>query len=140
MKKLILVGGGLVLAGGIAAVVISRRSDDGYDDDEIDTGLAQGEFGERGAPAPEQKMSSAETRTDITPEKLSMAARIGESTEAIRKSFPAVSEEEINGADGDLDRLAELIAKKNDGKQDSIKRELSDILARETPRPSYPAH
>jgi hypothetical protein len=59
---------------------------------------------------------------------------------AIREVWPALSEEEINGAEGDLERLAERIAEKTEHPRDEIRRRLDEILARETPRPSYPAH
>jgi hypothetical protein len=139
MRKLLLIGG-LAVGLGVGAVLAKRMMSSGYEEDEIDTGLGGGEFGERGAPAPEQKAARAKTRTDISPEQLSVAARVGESADAIRRAWPALSNDEITGADGDLDRLAQIIAEKAEQPRDQVRRRIDEILAQETPRPSYPAH
>ncbi|MBI2760640.1 MAG: hypothetical protein HYX51_04340 [Chloroflexi bacterium] len=139
MRKLLLVGG-LAVGAGVAAVVVSRLRTSGYEDDEIDTGLGGGDFGNRGAPAPEQKMAPAETRTDISPERLSMASRLAESAEAIRTIWPAITEDDINRAEGDLERLTQRIAEKVEQPREQVRERLDGVLAQETPNPSYPAH
>lgn len=138
MKKKWLLGG-LVLGGVVGAIVARKKLAPGYKDEAIDAAGA-GEFGYRAPDAPEQQDAPAQTRTEVTAEALSMAARVGASVGAIREVWPALSEEEINGAEGDLERLAERIAEKTEHPRDEIRRRLDEILARETPRPSYPAH
>jgi hypothetical protein len=140
MRKRWLIGGALL--GGIVATVIARRkSSSSYSDDAIDTAGAGNEtFGERSAQAPEQKWAPAETRTDVSVEELSMAARLGASVEAIHSTWPSVSEEEIRKIEGDIDRLVQLIAEKVEQPREEVRHRLDDIIARETPRPSYPAH
>ncbi len=139
MRRVWLVGG--LLAGAVAgAVAVRRLSRNSYDSDEIDTGTGGGAFGERGAPAPAQQMSSATTRTNVTPEQLSMAARVGEAAEGIRQTWPLMTVEEIMSAGGDLDRLAGMIAQKSEQPREQIRAKLDDVIVREEPRPSYPAH
>ncbi|HEY7294939.1 MAG TPA: hypothetical protein VH916_07840 [Dehalococcoidia bacterium] len=137
MLKKVLIGGALL--GGIAAFVMYRRRGSGYDEDEIDS-ADYGDFGDRGAPAPEQQMSVAETRHDTTPEELSTAARVETSLEDIRAAFPGVSDEDVKSAEGDLDRLAGLIAEKTGGDQSQVRQRLQEIIDTDTPDPSYPAH
>jgi len=136
LKKLLL--GGVVI-GGITAFVLRKRRGSGYDEDEIDS-ADYGEFGDRGAPAPEQQMATAETRHDTTPEALSMAARVETSLDDIRAAFPGVSAEEIKSAESDLDRLAALIAEKTHGEHSQVRARLQQIIDTDTPDPSYPAH
>lgn len=136
MFKRLLIGG--VVAGAVTAWIMKRRRS-GYDEDEIDS-ADYGDFGSRGAPAPEQKWAPAETRHDVTPEALSTAARVETSMEAIRSAFPSVSEEDIKAVEGDLDRLAGLIAEKGGGPRAQVRERLDGILAEQTPNPSYPAH
>ncbi len=139
MRKAWLVGG--LLAGAAAgAVAVRRLTRGGYHADEIDTGLGGGTFGERGAPAPAQQMTTAETRTGISPEQLSMAARVGEAAEGIRQTWPLMTIAEIMSADGDLDRLAGMIAQKTEQPREQIRGRLDEVIAREEPRPSFPAH
>lgn len=140
MNKLVLVGG--IALGAVGATLLVRKlnGSGGYDDDEIDTALGEGDFGNRGAPAPEQKMAPAHTRTDISAEQLSMASRVGEALPAIRKEWPAMTEDEIYAADGDLDKLAGQIAEKAEQPREQVRKRLDDIIATEEPRPSYPAH
>lgn len=138
MKKKWLIGGALL--GGIVGTVIARKKmSSSYDDDDIDS-AGMGDFGYRAADAPEQQAAPAETRTDVTVEELSMAARVGASAGAIREVWPSLSEDEINAAEGDLDRLAGSIAEKTEQPRGDVRRRLDEIVARETPRPSYPAH
>src|SRR5581483_8981519 len=99
MFKKLLIGGAIL--GGIAAFVMRKRRGSGYDEDEIDS-ADYGDFGERGAPAPEQQMATAETRHDTTPEALSTAARVETSLEDIRAAFPGVSDDDVKSAEGDL--------------------------------------
>jgi hypothetical protein len=139
MRKLLVVGG-LAVGAGVAAVMVSRMRSSGYEDDEIDTGVGEGDFGNRGASAPEQKMAPAETRTDISPERLSMASRLGESVEAIREIWPVITADEINDVKGDIERLTQRIAEKVEQAREQVRERLDGVLARETPRPSYPAH
>ena len=134
----------MVLAVGAVAVAailaIRRMLSPGYDDDVIDAAGQGDTFGERPANAPEQRMAPAETRTDVSVEDLYSAARVGASMDAIREAWPAMTREEITAADGDLDRLAQRIAEKSEQPVEQVRERLSDILATETPRPSYPAH
>jgi len=138
MFKKLLIGGALL--GGIAAFVLrKRRGGSGYDDDEIDS-ADYGDFGDRGAPAPEQQMSVAQTQHDTTPEELSTAARVETSLEDIRTAFPGVSDEDVKSAEGDLERLASLIAEKTGADRGQVRERLQAIIDTDTPDPSYPAH
>ena len=136
MRKWLLIGGVL---GSIGAVVAMRRRGSSYENDEIDS-AGEGEFGERDASAPAQQGAPAETRTDTTPEKLAMAARIETSFDAIRQVWPLITLDEVRQADGDLDRLAGLIAEKAEQPREQVRQRLDGIIAQETPRTSYPAH
>ena len=137
MFKKLLIGGAIL--GGVAAFVLRKRRGSGYDDDEIDS-ADYGDFGDRGAPAPEQQMATAETRHDTTPEELSTAARVETSLEDIRAAFPGVSDADVKSAEGDLDRLAGLIAEKTGGERGQVRQRLQAIIDTDTPDPSYPAH
>lgn len=137
MFKKLLIGGAIL--GGVAAFVMRKRRGSGYDEDEIDS-ADYGEFGERGAPAPEQQMATAETRHDTTPDELSTAARVETSLDDIRAAFPGVSAEDVKAAEGDLDRLAGVIAQKTGGDRTQVRQRLQEIIDTDTPDPSYPAH
>ena len=138
MRKWLLLG---LTAAGIAAVVTRlRRGGSGYDDDAIDAAGQGATFGERAATAPEQQMAPAETRADVTAEQLSMAARLDVSLPAIRAAWPAVTDDDVRGADGDIDRAARTIAEKVEQPLDQVRSRLDGILAQETPRAGYPAH
>ncbi len=138
MRKAWLIGG-LVL-GGVGAVVAWRRlTSSGYNDDDIDFAGEDGAFGERGTP-PEEVLSPAHTRTDVTAEELSMAARVETSWEDIHTVWPSLTLDEIRKAEGDLDRLAGLIAEKVEQPRDEVKQRLEGIIAQDTPDPSFPAH
>ena len=139
LKRNVLWGAGILIAAAAAFMVVKRLFMSGYDDDAIDS-ATEGEFGHRGASAPEQQWAPAQTRTDVSPEQLSMASRLGESAEAIHKAWPAISEEDVITVDGDLDRLADRIAEKVEQPRERVRKRLDEIIARETPRPSYPAH
>jgi hypothetical protein len=138
MKKRWIIGG-LVL-GGIAggAMIARRRLAAPYEDDFLDT-AGDSSFGYREPAAAEQPAAPAETGTDAAVEEPTMAARIRAGGEAIRAAWPSISDEEIQQADGDLDRLAQRIAEKVEQPRDEIRRRLDDIIGQETPRPSYPA-
>lgn len=140
MKKWLLVGG--LLAGSVAGVVLVRRrsSDSGYEWDDIDSAGEGDTFGERPANAPEQKMASAEMRHDVTPEELSMAARLETAFDAIHTAFPLLGLEELRKAEGDVDRLAGLIAEKSEQPREQVRQRLDQIVAQEVPDSSYPAH
>jgi uncharacterized protein YjbJ (UPF0337 family) len=131
--------GGLVLGGVLGTIFARKKMSSGYDDDDIDE-AGSGEFGYRAPDAPAQQAAPAETRTDVTVEELSMAARIGASAQAIREAWPSLSEDEINATEGDLDSLTGRIAERTEQSREEVRRRLDEILARETPRPSYPAH
>jgi hypothetical protein len=131
--------GGLVLGGIATAIVLRRRGDSGYDDDLIDAGGQGDTFGERDASAPEQRWSIAETAKGVTPEELSMAARVETSWPAIQQVWPTLDLHEIRKAEGDLDRLAGLIAEKVEQPRDQVRERLEGIIAQETPNPSFPA-
>ncbi len=137
MFKKLLIGGAIL--GGIAAFVMRKRRGSGYDEDEIDS-ADYGEFGDRGAPAPEQQMSVAQTRHDTTPDELSTAARVETSLEDIRAAFPGISDEDVKSAEGDLDKLAGVIAEKTGGDRAQVRQRLQEIIDTDTPRSSYPAH
>lgn len=130
-----------VAGAGVGAVMLlRRRRSSGYTGDAIDA-AGQGEsFGERGGNAPEQRWAPAETRTDVTPEQLSAAAKVGVSAGAIQSAWPAVTEDEIDATEGNLDRLARLIAEKTEQPVEQVRRRLDGILAEQAPIPSYPAH
>lgn len=140
MKKWLLVGG--LVATGVAGVVVARRrsADSGYEWDDVDSAGSDDAFGERAADAPEQKMAPAETRNDVTPEALSMAARLETAYEAIHTAFPLLSLAELRKAEGDIDRLAGLIAEKAEQPRDQVRQRLDGIVAQEVPDASYPAH
>lgn len=137
LGKLLMLGG--LVAGAMVVAKKVRGGGSAYEDDEIDSAEGEGTFGERGAEAPEQQMSIAETRTDVTPEELAMAARVETSMGAIREVFPTISEDEIKDSEGDLDKLADVIAGKVQQPREQVKQRLEGILASETPRPSFPA-
>jgi hypothetical protein len=139
MKKKWLIGG-LVLGGIAAAVVARRRGRGGYEDDEIDAAGQGDTFGERDGDAPEQRWAPAQTETGVTPEELSMAARVETSFPAIQTVWPTLTLDHIRPAEGDLDRLADMIAEKVSQPRDDVRRRLDGIIAQETPDPSYPAH
>ena len=69
-----------------------------------------------------------------------MEARIETSWEDIHTAWPSVTLEEARTADGDLDRLAGLIAEKVEQPRDQVRQKLDDIIAQDTPDPSFPAH
>ncbi len=139
MRKKLLIGG-LVLGGLAGAVIVRRRSSSGYEDDAIDAAGQGDTFGERGGNAPEQKWAPAETRTDVTAEELAMAARVEASFDSIRTVWPSLTLNEIRKVEGDLDRLAGLIAEKVEQPREQVRQRLEGILAQETPRSSYPPH
>lgn len=139
MNKTLVIGGlsGLAL-GGTAAYVVWTKLREPYEDDAIDSS-GPGEFGDRPADAPEQRWASAKTRTDVSVEELSTASRVETSFPAMREAWPSLTLDDVRPNEGDLDRLAAAIAKKVDAPRDNVRRQLDEIIARETPRPSYPA-
>jgi hypothetical protein len=68
-----------------------------------------------------------------------MAARVETSWDRIHEVWPALTLDEIRPAEGDLDKLADLIAKKADQPRDEVRSRLEAIIEEETPRPSFPA-
>ncbi len=128
--------GGLLI-GGIVAAVMRRRRSSGYEYDEIDS-AEPGTFGERGALSPEQKMSTAKTEHGVTPEELSTAAKVENSFGGLQKKWPSLTLAEIQPAEGDLDKVAGIIAAKSGQPQDQVRKELDGIIAEETPTPSFP--
>src|SRR3712207_5755359 len=133
MRKKWLVGG--VLAGAVATVVaLRRRGGSGYEEDEIDAAGQGTTFGDRDGDAPEQRWSIAETEKGVTAEELSMAARVETSWDAIHTVWPTLTLDEVRPAEGNLDRLAELIAKKVDQPRDEVRRRLDGIIEQETSR------
>src|SRR5215207_2187459 len=117
MKKKWLIGG-LVLGGIAAAVVARRRGKGGYEDDEIDAAGQGDTFGERVGTAPEQRWAPARTATGVTPEELSMAARVETAFPAFQAVWPTLTLDDIRPAEGDLDRLAGVIADKGSRPRD----------------------
>ena len=139
MRKKWLMAG--LLIGGLAGVaIVRRRSSSGYEDDEIDAAGQGDTFGERGGSAPEQRWAPAETRTDVTAEELATAARVEASFHTIHTVWPALTLDDVRKAEGDLERLAGLIAEKVEQPRDQVRQRLDGILAQETPRSSYPPH
>lgn len=136
MFKRLLIG--VAVGGGIAYFVKRKLGGSGYDEDDIDS-ADWGDFGDRGAPAPEQQMSPAETRTGVNATELSEAARIEASTPDILKEWPAVSQDDVKSAGGDREKLAATIAEKAGAAAADVKTKLDEIIARATPLPSYPA-
>ncbi|MGH2586231.1 MAG: hypothetical protein ACRDJE_15060 [Dehalococcoidia bacterium] len=144
-KGKLLLGG--LLVGGIATAILIRRrgrsdgwDDYGYDDDAIDAAGQGDTFGDRPADAPEQRWAPAQTEHGVTAEQLSMAARVETSWDAIHTTWPSLTLDEVRPAEGDLDRLAGLIAEKVEQPRDEVRSLLEAILAQETPDPSFPAH
>lgn len=138
MKKKWLLGG-LVLGGVASVLAWRRRGTSGYDDDAIDAAGQGDAFGERIGNAPEQKWAVAETQRGASPEELSMAARVETSFDAIREVWPMLTLDDIRPAEGDLDRLAGLIADKVGQPREDVRGRLEGIIEAETPRPSFPA-
>ena len=137
MRRWVLFSG--LLLGGVAGVVlIRRRAASGYDEDAIDAAGQGDTFGERGGTAPEQLWTPAETRTDVTADELAMEARIETSFDDIRNVWPSVTLDEVRRAEGDVERLAGLIAEKVEQPRDQVRRRLETIIAQDTPRPSFP--
>ena len=128
-------------AAGIGAMMLLRRMrTPAYEAEAIDAAGQGTTFGERSGTAPEQLWSPAETRTDVTAEQLSMEARLEFSLDAIRNVWPAIDREDVERAEGDIDRLARMIAEKVEQPVEQVRQRLDDILAQETSRPSYPPH
>jgi uncharacterized protein YjbJ (UPF0337 family) len=138
-RKKWLIGG--LIAGGLATVVVlMRRRDSGYEWDDIDAAGEGDTFGDRPADAPEQVWAPAETRTNVTPESLSMAARVETSWQDIQTVWPSLTLDDARPAEGDLDRLAARISEKVEQPKDEVRARLDEIIARDTPTPSFPAH
>jgi hypothetical protein len=137
-KKTWLLGG--LIAGGIASVLfVRRKSGSSYDDDVIDSAGSGDTFGDRDFDAPEQRWAPAQTKTNVTVEELSMAARVETSWDRIHEIRPALTLDDIRPAEGDLDTLSGLIAEKVEQPRDEVRQRLDEVLAEETPRPSFPA-
>lgn len=138
-RKKWLIGG--LLAGGLAAVaLLRRRRGSGYEWDDVDSPGEDDEFGERRANAPEQQWAPAQTRRDVTAEELSTAARVETSWPDIQTVWPTLTLDDMRAAEGDLDRLAVSIAEKVGQPKDEVRGRLDEIIARDTPTPSFPAH
>jgi hypothetical protein len=136
VNKALLIGG--LALGGTAAFVAWNKLRAPYEEEEIDSSGA-GDFGERGAEAPEQRWAPATTRTDVTVEELSTAARVETGFPAIHEVWPSLTLDELRPAEGDLEKLAELIAGKVEQPRAQVRGRLDEIIGAETPRPSYPA-
>ena len=132
--------GGLVLGGIATAIASRRRGKGGYEGDEIDAAGQGDTFGERDGDAPEQRWAPAQTEKGVTVEELSMASRVETAWSAIQNVWPSLSLDDIRPVEGDLDRLADLIAGKVSQPRDEVRRRLEGIIEQETPRSSYPAH
>lgn len=139
MKKTWLLG--LAAVGAVGAVLVARRrSGSGYDDDEIDFAGDDAEFGHRTDAPKDVSSAPAETRTDITPERLSMAARIETAYDDIRHTWPSLSLDDVRTADGDVDRLAGMIAEQAEEPREQVRQRLDAIIEKAVPDPSYPGH
>jgi len=136
--KLKLIFGGMLLSG-IATAVLRRRSSNSYNQDEIDS-AGPGAFGDRDELAPEQRWAPATTRQDVTPEELSMAARVETALDEIKSAFPTVTAEEIRHNARSLDQLAHVIAEKSGQPQTQVRTRLDAIIATVVPDASYPGH
>ena len=68
-----------------------------------------------------------------------MAARVETSWSRIHEVWPALTLDDIRPAEGDLDKLSGLIAEKVEQPRDEVRDRLEQILAEETPTPSFPA-
>ena len=139
MKKKWLIGG-LVLGGAATAFVLRKRGQSGYEEDEIDAGGQGDTFGERDGTAPEQRWSPAHTLHGVTAEELSMASRVEASWDDIHSAWPTLTLDEVRQAEGDLERLAGLIAEKVEQPRELVRQRLEGIIAQDTGRGSYPAH
>jgi len=138
LKNKWLLGG--LIAGGIASVMLLRRKGNShYDDDFIDAAGQGDTFGDRVADAPEQQWAPAHTEKNVTVEELSMAARVETSWDRIHEVWPVLTLDDVRPAEGDLDKLAGLIAEKVEQPRDEVRSRIEEILAEETPRPSFPA-
>lgn len=139
MKKTWMLG--LAAIGAVGAVLVARRrGSSGYDDDEIDFAGDDAEFGHRTDAPKDVSAAPAETRADITPERLSMAARIETAYDDIRRTWPSLSLEDVRTADGDVDRLAGMIAEQAEEPREQVRQKLDAIIAKAVPDPSYPGH
>lgn len=137
-KRSWIIGG--LIAGGIASVIVMRRrSGSSYDDDWIDSAGGGDAFGDRDAEAPEQRWAPVQTEKGVTAEELSMAARVETSWNRIHEVWPVLTLEDIRPAEGDLDKLSGFIAEKVEQPRDKVRDRLEEILAEETPTPSFPA-
>ncbi|MGE0542884.1 MAG: CsbD family protein [Dehalococcoidia bacterium] len=137
-KKTWLLGG--LIAGGIASVIVLRRTSGSHDDDDWINAAGEGDaFGDRDATAPEQRWSPVQTEKNVAAEELSMAARVETSWNRIHEVWPALTLDDIRPAEGDLDKLAGLIAEKAEQPRDEVRDRLEAIIAEETPMPSFPA-
>jgi uncharacterized protein YjbJ (UPF0337 family) len=128
---------GSLLVAGIVAAIMRRRRSSGYEFDEIDS-AEPGDFGSRSGLSPEQKMAPFHTQQGVTAEALSTAAKLENSFGGIQKKWPAVTLDDLRPAEGDLDRVAGLIAAKSGQQQAAVRKELDGIIAEETPDPSFP--
>jgi hypothetical protein len=137
MKKKWLIGG-LVLGGIAAAAIARRRGRGGYEDDEFDVAGQGDTFGERDGDAPEQRWAPARTESGVTPEEPSMASRVETSFPAIQNVWPTLTLDDIRPAEGDLDRLTDLIAGRVSQPRDEVRRRLDGIIGQETPSPGRP--
>ena len=138
MNKKLLIGG-LILGGLAGAVIVRQRSRSRYEEDEIDAAGQGDTFGERDGNAPEQRWAPAETKA-VTPEELSMASRVETAWDGISSAWPTLTLDDIRPAEGDLDKLAGLIADKTGQQRNEVRTKLDGILAQEVPDSSYPAH
>lgn len=136
MNKTLLIGG--LALGGTAAFVAWNKLRSPYEEDAIDSSGA-GDFGDRGADAPEQRWAPAKTRDDVSVEELSTASRVETSLPAMQQVWPSLTLDDVRPAEGDLDKLAGVIAEKVGQPRGEVRRRLDEIIAEETPRPSYPA-
>ena len=137
LTKMSWIIGGLI-AGGIASVIVlRRRSGSTYDDDWLDATGESDTFGDHDAESPEQRWTPVHTEEGVTADEPSMSARVETSWNRIHEVWPVLALDDIRPADGDLDKLAGLIADKVEQPRDEVRDRLEVILTEETPTPSF---
>lgn len=133
MKKRWIFGG--LLLGGVVGMVIARRKLSAPTEQDIsEPASAEAPADHPGrVETPEQQPAPAELGNDTVSPEPPLAAPLIPSPEAIRAVWPSISDDEIQQAEGDLERLAQRIAEKVEQPRDEIRRRLEEILSRETP-------
>jgi hypothetical protein len=128
LKSKWLIGG--LIAGGLASVMLLRRKGGSdYEWDDADVGGEVDTFGDRDATTPEQRWDPPKATQNVTVEEPSMAARVETSWDAIHAAWPSLTLDDVRPAEGDLDRLAGLIAEKVEQPREGVRERLEGIIS-----------